>query len=106
MLKNKKEIVNDGIWLKLCISNISTFFERKTIVLQNFLIKSRIHTIKQTKNVKNTKELKSKYKQWNSEKDLYLKDLYFFNQISRIFQNSLIKSIIRIIRHHKMFRIL
>jgi len=33
MLKNKTEIVNDGIFLKFWISNISTFFEKKNIVL-------------------------------------------------------------------------
>ena len=58
--------------LKFWISNVSIFFEKKTIVLQNFLIKSRIHTIKtflknlrkqltgkiEKKDVKNTKKLK------------------------------------------------
>jgi len=50
MLKNKKEIVNDRILLTFLISNISIFFDKKTIVLYNFLIKSRIQTIKQHKN--------------------------------------------------------
>jgi len=53
ILKNKKETVNDGILLKFWISNISIFFEKKPIVLQNFLIKFRIHSIKQHKKVKN-----------------------------------------------------
>jgi len=35
--------------MKFCFSN-QFFFKKKTIVLQNFLIKSRIHTIKQHKN--------------------------------------------------------
>jgi len=52
MIKNKNELVNDGIFLKFWISNISIFFEKKTIVLQNFLIKSRIHTIKEHKILK------------------------------------------------------
>jgi len=52
MIKNKNELVNDGILLKFWISNISIFFEKKTIVLQNFFIKSRIHTIKEHKILK------------------------------------------------------
>jgi len=52
ILKNKKEIVNDEILLKFWISNISIFL-KKTIVLQNLLIKSQIHSIKQHKKVKN-----------------------------------------------------
>ena len=58
--------------LNFWISNVSIFYEKKTIVLQNFLIKSRIHTIKtflknlrkqltgkiEKKDVKNTKKLK------------------------------------------------
>jgi len=52
--KNKKEIVNDGIFLKFWILSISILFEKKkTILLQNFLINSWIHTIKQYKNIKN-----------------------------------------------------
>jgi len=47
--KNKKEILKDGVLLKFCISNISIFFEKKTVVLHKFLIKSRIHTRKQQK---------------------------------------------------------
>ena len=50
MLKNKKEIVNNGILLKFSISIISIFLKKKTIALQNFLVNPRIHTIKQHKN--------------------------------------------------------
>jgi len=49
MLKNKKEIVNYGILVKFLISNISNFLEKIIIILQNSLIKSWIHTIKNTK---------------------------------------------------------
>jgi len=51
--KIKKEMVNDEIYEEFWISNISIFFKKKTIVLQNFLIKSGIYTIKQHKNFKN-----------------------------------------------------
>jgi len=33
MLKNEKEIVNDGILLKFWISNISMFYEKKIVDL-------------------------------------------------------------------------
>ena len=46
-------MVNDEIYEEFWISNISIFFKKKTIVLQNFLIKSGIYTIKQHKNFKN-----------------------------------------------------
>jgi len=53
MFKNKSEVENDGILLKFSISNISIFFLKKTtIVLQNVLIKSHIHPIKQHKKFK------------------------------------------------------
>jgi len=44
--KNKNEIINNGISVKIWISNISNFLKKKTIVLQKSLIKSRIHTRK------------------------------------------------------------
>jgi len=50
MLKNKKEIESNGILLKFLISNISIFFSKKIVVLQNCLINSRIDTLKQHKN--------------------------------------------------------
>jgi len=46
-------MVNDGILLKLSISNISIFFETKNHSFTYFLIKSRIHTTKQHKNFNN-----------------------------------------------------
>jgi len=49
MLKNKKEQENDGVLLKFLISNISIFIGKKPIIWQNFLINSRIHTLKQHK---------------------------------------------------------
>jgi len=51
--KNKNEIVNDGISVKIWISNISNFLKKETIVLQNSLIKSQIHTRKEHKNFEN-----------------------------------------------------
>ena len=53
--------------LKFWISNISNFFEKKkTVVLHNFLIKSRIHTIKQHKKFtiffENRRQVKQKKK--------------------------------------------
>ena len=78
--------------VKFCISNISNFLEqKKTIILHNSLIKSRIHTIKNAKifecfddytelnrkkDVKNSKK-KTNSKWWNSEDVLYFKYLYF-----------------------------
>jgi len=44
---------------------------------------------------------KANSKGWNSENVLYLKYLYLSNKDSRIFYNSLIKSIICTIKHHK-----
>jgi len=51
--KNKREIVNDVILVRFWISKILTFFKKKTIVLSNSLIKSRIDRIKQHKKFKN-----------------------------------------------------
>jgi len=117
--KNKKEIINDDILLKFWISSISILFEKKkTILLHKFLIKSRIHTINNTKilrifwkpytgkiekkDVKNTKKLKKQIVKDGILKKFCIQSIsIFFNKNSRIFQNSLIKSIICTIKHHK-----
>jgi len=48
------------------------------------------------------KDQKTNCKRWNFGNVLYCEYLHFFlNKNSRIFLNSLIKSIIRIMKHHK-----
>jgi len=86
--------------------------------LHNSLIKSRIHTIKNAKVL----EFFDDYTELNRKKDVkntkikqivndgILKMFYisnisiFLNKNSRTFQNSLIKSIIRITKHHQNFK--
>ena len=47
----KKQIVNDGIYEDIWISNVYIFFEKSSMIFQNSLIKSLINKIKKHKNI-------------------------------------------------------